>query len=162
MSRAHLSKATGACVLTILAVSCARDPLDEVAWQASRHGTATTRTTRDQTTAPLDAAARITERYYWIAKYQATMEQRRIAEDTARRFETRVQANARTPKQRAPRYLAVRTRSDARAKSKTSVMIWDTQSQKIVGNEVYDLNEGPRAEAQVKFETFSARYVGGG
>ena len=162
MSRASLSKATGACVLTILAAGCARDSLDEAAWQASRHGTTVTVSGQGTPTAPLAAAAKVTERYYWIAKYQATIGQRQIVEDTVRRVEPRVSAKARARKKPAPRYLAVRTRSDARAKSKTSVMIWDTRSQQIVGNDVYDLNEPPKVDDQVKFETFSAPFVGGG
>ena len=76
MSRASVSQAGVSYALTILVVGCARDPLDEAAWEASRHGTAVTVSGRGTATAPLAAATKVMGRYYWIAKYQATIEQR--------------------------------------------------------------------------------------
>ena len=40
-------------------------------------------------------------------------------------------------------------------------MIWDTQSEQIVGNNVYDVESAPPVGQTAKFETFSAEYVGG-
>ena len=122
----------------------------------------------------LEAGSRSAERYYFVKKYEATLEQRHIAEAAGRQAEARVRAGASRPVQpprsgRAgklqpnfARYLAVRTRSDARAKTPVGVMIWDTQTQEIVGNSMYDMNSPPPAGASVKFETFAAEYVGAG
>ena len=57
------------------------------------------------------------------------------------------------------RYIAVTTKQDARAKTATNVMIFDTQSESIIGNSVYDLNERPPEGQPVKFETYSASFV---
>ncbi len=65
-------------------------------------------------------------------------------------------------KKSAPRYIAVDTEADARSKGAKSVMIWDTQSQQIVGNDVYDVQAVPRVGTIARFETYSAKYVGSG
>ena len=65
-------------------------------------------------------------------------------------------------KKRLPRYIAVDTEPDARSKGGRSVMIWDTQAEAIVGNNVYDVATPPRMLETVKFETYSAEYVGTG
>ncbi len=155
---------------------CARDPLEEAAWQASRVGTAVGDHREITQITGLEAGARIAERYYFVAQYQATQEQRRLAENAARRIERPVRSKARStpatpptrtgssPKPAAdrPRYLAVRTKSDARATTPVSVMIFDTETQEIVGNNVYDINSTPPRGASVTFETFTAEFVGGG
>jgi hypothetical protein len=41
-------------------------------------------------------------------------------------------------------------------------MIWDTQSQQVVGNNVYDVQSAPRVGSTAKFDTYSAEYVGNG
>ncbi len=41
-------------------------------------------------------------------------------------------------------------------------MIWDTQSQEVVGNNVYDVQSTPRVGTTAKFDTYSAEYVGSG
>ena len=41
-------------------------------------------------------------------------------------------------------------------------MIWDTQSESLVGNNVYDLASPPARGATAKFDTYSAQYVGNG
>ena len=38
-------------------------------------------------------------------------------------------------------------------------MIFDTQSESIIGNSVYDLNERPPEGQAVHFETYSASFV---
>ena len=65
-------------------------------------------------------------------------------------------------KKKLPRYIAVDTVPDARSKGSRSVMIWDTQAEAIVGNNVYDVATPPRMLETVKFETYSAEYVGSG
>ncbi len=113
-------------------------------------------------TVGLEAGARVAERFYYVAKYQASLEQRRVAEATGRAVTRKLATRASTRGSKTPRYLAVRTQSDRRAKTRTSVMLWDTQSQEIVGNAVYDLNESPPSRTIVNFETYSAQYVGTG
>jgi len=41
-------------------------------------------------------------------------------------------------------------------------MIWDTQSQTVVGNSVYDVQDTPSVGSTAKFDTYSAQYVGAG
>lgn len=65
-------------------------------------------------------------------------------------------------RKKLPRYIAVDTVPDARSKGTKSVMIWDTQAEAIVGNNVYDVATPPRMLETVKFETYSAEYVGAG
>ena len=45
---------------------------------------------------------------------------------------------------------------------KKVVMIWDTQSETLVGNSVYDVQNTPAISSTAKFETYSAQYVGSG
>lgn len=142
----------------VLLAACAHDAIDDAAWQASRYGTAAGDAHGGRDNSGLEMASRITEKFYWVAKYEATLEQRKVAESTARKM---VAERAKSGVKKHARYLAVRTRSDSRAKTKTSVMIWDTQSQQIVGNDVYDLNDTPPAQTVVKFETYVTEYVGG-
>lgn len=155
-SRAHPS-----CIIVagcLLLATCARDPLEQAAWQASRVGTAVGEGRGARDTAGLEAGGRIVERFYYVAKYEASLQQRHAAEATARAVTRR---NA-TGQRKTARYLAIRTRSDSRAKTSTSVMLWDTQSQEIVGGNVYDLNETPPSGTMLNFETYAAEYVGAG
>lgn len=107
---------------------------------------------------------------YIIAKHQATERQRRIAEERAQAAYRRMAAQRKAtasggrPKKKVPRYIAVDTVKNERTspKAKKSVMIWDTQSQEIVGNNVYDVESAPRVGSTAKFETYSAEYVGSG
>lgn len=149
----------GASLCALLAACSQRDPLEEAAWQASRHGTAAGEGRDGRDTRGLEVGAAITERFYFVAKYEATRAQRQVAQAAAARVAPRVAATAKKRGRQAPRYIAVKTRSDARAQTKTSVMVWDTQSRAIVGNNVYDLNEAPPSGATIKFETHSAQFV---
>lgn len=67
-------------------------------------------------------------------------------------------------KKKLPRYIAVDTPKDKRSApgTKKDVMIWDTQSEKLVGNNVYDVMNPPTLGSTAKFETYSAQYVGSG
>lgn len=68
------------------------------------------------------------------------------------------------PAKKLPRYIAVDTEKDERTapQAKKSVMIWDTQAQGIVGNNVYDVQSPPPVGSTARFETYSAQYVGAG
>jgi lipopolysaccharide export LptBFGC system permease protein LptF len=116
---------------------------------------------------------------YIIAKHQATVRQRQVAEARARAAYAKIVAQRRATAQKkktsggttaqrstkkVPRYIAVDTVKDNRtaANAKKSVMIWDTQSQQIVGNNVYDVEKTPAIGDTGRFETYSAEYVGAG
>ena len=83
---------------------------------------------------------------YIIAKHQATERQRQIAEERARHAYAGMPAKRKSElKARNTRYIAVDTEKDEHTspQAKKSVMIWDTQSQEVVGNDVYDLKSPP-------------------
>jgi hypothetical protein len=70
---------------------------------------------------------------------------------------------AAAPKKQA-RYIAVDTEKDEHTapQAKKSVMIFDTQTQEIVGNNVYDVQSTPPVGGTAKFDTYTAEYVGSG
>ena len=114
---------------------------------------------------------------YVIAKHQATERQRKIAEQRARLYMAeRAAAQQRAPRSAAAsasqrpkrtkspqsRYIAVKTQSEPHNKGQSAVMIYDTQSNEIVGNNVYDLKATPKVGQTSKFDTYTAEYVGTG
>jgi hypothetical protein len=92
---------------------------------------------------------------YVIAKHQATERQRKIAEQRASQHPKR----AKPPQSR---YIAVKTQSEPHNKGQSAVLIYDTQSNGIVGNNVYDLKATPKVGQTSKFDTYTAEYVGTG
>lgn len=68
------------------------------------------------------------------------------------------------PQKKLPRYIAVDTERDANTspKARKAVMIWDTQSETLVVNSVYDVQSPPPVGSAARFETYSAEYVGSG
>lgn len=112
---------------------------------------------------------------YIIAKHQATERQRRIAEERARVYQGRLVAERKREEaakksgqnvaaKKRPRYIAVDTEKDEKTspKAQKAVMIWDTESETMVGNNVYDVQSTPAVGSTAKFDTYSAEYVGGG
>jgi hypothetical protein len=102
---------------------------------------------------------------YIIAKHQATERQRRIAEQRAKVYYGRLAPEKKAAlKKKKVRYIAVDTEKDEKTspKAKKAVMIWDTQSETVVGNNVYDVQSPPSVGSTAKFETYSAEYVGSG
>ena len=115
---------------------------------------------------------------YVIAQHQATERQRKIAEQNARiymarraeaqRVAARSSSSSRSTTRQSskpapePRYIAINTEKSATSSTGPSVMVYDTQSSQIVGNNVYDLKSQPKAGQNTKFETYSAQYVGNG
>lgn len=98
---------------------------------------------------------------YVIAKHQATERQRRYAEERARL----AYENAPPPRKaqyRKTRYIAVDTVREQDSSGAKSVMIYDTQTQQVVGNNVYDVKQTPKQGTVSKFDTYSAEYVGTG
>jgi hypothetical protein len=98
-----------------------------------------------------------------IAKYEATALQRKIADERARKtFHAMPPEKKKALKAKKVRYLAVDTQKDERFKGHKAVMLWDTQAESIVGNQVYDVQAPPAVSSTAKFETFASEYVGGG
>ena len=62
------------------------------------------------------------------------------------------------------RYIAVDTeRGQASSpKAKKTVMIYDTQTQKVANNSAYDVEKAPSVGTTAKIDTYSAEYVGSG
>jgi hypothetical protein len=94
---------------------------------------------------------------YAIAKHQANERQREVAEANARRAYAAHQAEL---KQKKVRYIAVKTTRTPESKGEASCMVWDTQSQELVGNDVYDCKTKPAEGSTAKFDSYSAEYVG--
>jgi len=94
---------------------------------------------------------------YIIAKHQADERQRQVAEANARRAYAQQQAAL---KKKNARYIAVRTSRNSQSTGAASVMIWDTQSQKLVGDTVYDVKQAPAQGSTAKFDSYNAVYVG--
>ncbi|MBS0657546.1 MAG: hypothetical protein JSR82_04770 [Verrucomicrobia bacterium] len=114
-----------------------------------------------------------------VAKREATKRQAMIAAQRARAASARM-----SPEQRkSSRYIAVDTERSAAyfdtqpaqyveganptssgpaPKFERSVMLWDTQTQSLVGNAVYDIASTPKVGQKAAFDTVVATYVGTG
>jgi hypothetical protein len=102
---------------------------------------------------------------YVISKHQCTERQRRIAEERARVYYGRLASSKKaTLKKNRVRYIAVDTERSKQAspKAKKSIMIWDTQSEAVVGHNVYDVHSTPPVGATGRFDNYDATYVGAG
>jgi hypothetical protein len=134
------------------------------------------------------AGAVVAATAYVIAKHQATERQRKIAEERAHAAYARIAAHHRAQQQQqqhavaqkrttsggtssqvgqakpVPRYIAVDTEKSEHTatQAKKSVMIWDTETHEIVGNNVYDVSKTPSVGSTAKFDTYTAEYVGSG
>jgi hypothetical protein len=66
------------------------------------------------------------------------------------------------PRKKLPRIIAVATEKNeaTSAGAAKAVMLFDTESQQIIGNRVYDIEREPRTGDEVRFETYSTSYVG--
>jgi hypothetical protein len=97
-----------------------------------------------------------------IAQHQANEQQRAIAEARATEYYAQMAEEKKAElKKTKVRYIAVDTdkSKDTSPKAKKSVMIWDTQSEKIVGNNVYDVEKPPQTGQVGKFDTYNATYI---
>lgn len=67
-------------------------------------------------------------------------------------------------RKKLPRYVAIETPTDKRSApgTKKDIMIFDTQNESLVSNNVYDMQSSPGLGAMMKVETYSAQYVGNG
>lgn len=102
---------------------------------------------------------------YFIARYEATERQRQVAEMRARQSYARMSAQRKANmKAKKVRYIAVDTEKGAKTspKAKKTVMIYDTQTQKVATNVAYDVEKAPTVGTTAKIDTYSAEYVGSG
>jgi hypothetical protein len=94
-----------------------------------------------------------------LATHNATEKQRKIASD--RVLASLAQLNEKELK-KLPNYLAVDTEPDERSQGEKSVMLWDTQTEEIVGNDVYDVETPPEQDEVAQWNEYTARYIGAG
>lgn len=102
---------------------------------------------------------------YILSKHKATPQQRAVAVQRAKKVYA-----AMPPKKKAAmktqkkKYIAVETvkSEEAPPKARKSVMLFDTEAQDVVGNDVYDVSATPSIGSTAQFETYSAEYVGAG
>lgn len=110
-------------------------------------------------------AAVVTMVIYAIAKHEANERQRQIAEQRARQSYARMGAERRaTMKKKKVRYIAVDTERSPKSspKAKKTVMIYDTETQKVANNVAYDVEKTPSVGGTAKIDSYSAEYVGSG
>jgi hypothetical protein len=173
MKRATLRSTAAVAAATLLTASCENlSPGENAAVFGSLGGAAAGAIARGAGLSSAESLATgaavgavIAATTYIIAKHQATERQRRIAEQRARIYYGRLsQEKKMALKKKKVRYIAVDTERDKHtsAKAKKAVMIWDTQSQEMVGNSVYDVESTPNVGTTARFETYSAEYVGTG
>ncbi len=110
-------------------------------------------------------AAVVTAIIYSIAHYEATEHQRQIAEQRARQSYAHMSAQRKANmKAKKVRYIAVDTEKGSKTspKAKKTVMIYDTETQKVATNVAYDVQKTPSVGETAKIDNYSAEYVGSG
>jgi hypothetical protein len=120
---------------------------------------------RSSTAEKIVTAAVIAITIYSIARYEATERQREVAEMRARQSYARMSAKRRADmKAKKVRYIAVDTERGQKTspKAKKTVMIYDTQTQKVASNTAYDVEKAPSVGTTAKIDNYSAEYVGSG
>jgi len=113
----------------------------------------------------LVTAAVIATVVYFIAKHEASERQREVAEMRARQSYGRMSPKRKANmKARKVRYIAVDTeRGQASSpKARKTVMIYDTQTQRVASNNAYDVEKAPSVGTTAKIDNYSAEYVGSG
>jgi len=120
----------------------------------------------------LGAAALAAGGSYIIAKHQANERQRKVAEQRARLYMARLEkqraaeqsssGSVAKKSSKSSRYIAVQTEKSPDSKGQATVMVFDTQTNQVVGNNVYDVKSTPKVGETSKFDTYSAQYVGTG
>jgi hypothetical protein len=102
---------------------------------------------------------------YFVAKHQADERQRQLAEQRGRQSYARMSAKRKADmKAKKVRYIAVDTHRGAKSspKAKKTVMIYDTQTQRVASNNAYDVAQTPSVGSTTKIDSYSAEYVGSG
>ncbi len=102
------------------------------------------------------AAGAITYNY---KKRRATERELEIANMRATQYQKLVRSGSK-PKSKT-RYIALPTTpSNTSSKSANTVVLFDTQTNSAVGNNVYEISQNPKMGEVVKFDTVNAEYVG--
>jgi hypothetical protein len=102
---------------------------------------------------------------YFVAKHQADERQRQLAEQRGRQSYARMSAKRKANlKAKKVRYIAVDTHRSSKSspKAKKTVMIYDTQTQRVASNNAYDVEKAPTVGTTAKIDSYSAEYVGSG
>jgi|GEM_PF-1395367 len=110
-------------------------------------------------------AAVIASVIYIIAKHEATEHQRELAERRGRQSYARMSPQRKAGlKKKKVRYIAVDTERGQKSspKAKKAVMVWDTETQRVASNNVYEVEKTPSVGSTAKIDTYSAEYVGSG
>jgi len=93
---------------------------------------------------------------YAYQKRRATEREQAVVRQRAAEYQQRVASRSRPAAK--SRYVAVPAEQGA-SKSGT-VMIFDTKTEKVVGNQAYELEKTPKKGEVVKLDTINAEYVG--
>ena len=102
---------------------------------------------------------------YAVAQHEATERQRQLAEQRARQSYARMSAQRKANmKAKKVRYIAVDTERGQKSspKAKKTVMVYDTQTQRVASNVAYDVEKTPSVGSTAKIDNYSAEYVGSG
>jgi hypothetical protein len=102
---------------------------------------------------------------YAVAQHEATERQRQLAEQRARRSYAGMSAQRKANmKAKKVRYIAVDTERGQKSspKAKKTVMVYDTQTQRVASNVAYDVEKTPSVGSTAKIDNYSAEYVGSG
>jgi hypothetical protein len=97
-----------------------------------------------------------------VAIHEATQRQRQAAQEQGHLASQQLAKQHNTRGAKFSRYIAVATVREPDSKGAKSVMVFDTQTDQVVGNHVYDVKTEPKTGQVGKFETYSAEYVGTG
>ena len=95
------------------------------------------------------------------AVHQATERQLQAAREQARLAQQLIEQHGTRGVKRS-RYIAVATLREPESEGAKSLMIFDTQTDQVVGNRVYDVKTEPKTGQVGEFQTYSAEYVGTG
>jgi hypothetical protein len=96
-----------------------------------------------------------------VAVHKATERQHQAAREQAGFAQQMIEQHGTRGLKRS-RYIAVATLREPDSEGAKSLMIFDTQTEQVVGNRVYDVKTEPKTGQFGKFETYSAEYVGTG
>ena len=95
------------------------------------------------------------ELWEYIQKYQASSRQTQAANENG----AAVVKEYKDSNRKLPKYVAVSTSRDNRSKGKTSVMIFDTATQQVVGASVYDLSTTPKDSDHLEIDELTVPYA---
>lgn len=100
---------------------------------------------------------------YIVSKYQASENEKRIAQARAELYYRQLDEEQKQAMQKQKvRYIAVDTKPERKIEGEKAVMVFDTKSQQIVGNTVYDVKDTPKVGQTTKLDNYTAQYVGSG